>query len=229
MQTQVVEMERKWWLGAVLLVLGGGVLLWSTTSGAPEPIQPTPSVSMSPAEAAGGIEPEPESEPEPNAASFVWHRPSAQSTPTPSAEAFDVLDEPFEAYLDQWGLRIDPETGRAAQDMKLRAAMQAKTDALSELSAQYHEIADSGDEYWARNAQVRIGDLREEMAVWLELLPYPSYLNEEQYEIYDRATQAMAIEHRTAAAEAYDAALADLPEDDVLFPILTERLADVGE
>jgi hypothetical protein len=107
--------------------------------------------------------------------------------------------------------------------------MRAKAEALSELSAQYRELADAGDEQWSRHAEVRLGELQEEMAAWLELLPYPSYLSENQLAAYDSAVQAMAIDHRTAAAEAYEAAIADLPEDDPLYSVLTDRLSDVDE
>lgn len=218
-------MQQKWLFGIVTLVLGGSILIGYTSSRAPEPAQSAPSVSMSSVADADNSAPEPEPKPEP--AAFVWHRPSAPSVPTPSAESFGKLEEPFEAYLDQWGIRIDPETGRAEQDMQLRDAMQAKAEAMSALSERYRELADAGDESWSRHAEVRLGDLQEEMAAWLELLPYPSYLNEDQYAVYDQAIQAMAVDHRTAAAEAYEAALTDLPEDDPLHTVLTDRLADV--
>lgn len=226
------RMRWMWLLVFVILVSVGWLWFQHSPSEAPEPVlsaSPAPAPSVPPPPATGSDGFVEDDEPAPGTDTFTWHRPQVPSSAPPAAEAFGDLNEQFEAYLDQWGLRLDPETGRAEQDEQLKDALHVKAEAMDSLTESYREIADSGDGPWARNAEVRIGELQEEMAAWLELAPYPSYLTEAQQELYGKSIEEMAGRHRDDAAAAYEAALSGLPEGDTLHQRLTDRLVDLEE
>ena len=164
---------------------------------------PVPSAAPPVAASSGEAVEEPES-------------PEARRAAAMSGEAaFIALEESFEAYMDQWGgYGLDDSSERSTQDQFLRDALRTKADALEELQVAYDEIATHEAPEWTARALSRQGALQEEMAVWLEALPGPTYLTEEQREMYVQAIYEKADGHRQQASALYQDALEQTAEGD---------------
>lgn len=112
-------------------------------------------------------------------------------------EAFLELD----VIVDVEGL--PPEE----QDRVLKAAVREKREALTRLEAAYRALLDDDPSPAVREGALeRLGDAYDHLGVSLEQATLPSYLNEQQVEIYRMGMSRMAAEWYAKADATWDGA-----------------------
>jgi tetratricopeptide (TPR) repeat protein len=126
------------------------------------------------------------------------------------AQMLFALSEPeYSAYM---ALKVsgpgDKKLPQKQVDKMLLGQLKAKVAAFSALEATYNKIISSGAGKWGTASLVRLGSASEDLAATLLSSYIPTYLTEDQKEIYRMALEDKAYPATQKAATFYSAALA---------------------
>jgi len=101
---------------------------------------------------------------------------------------------------------------RREQDLALSQLLRSKSQAFRETEQAYIEALETVDPEWRVEIHLTLGDLYEQMADGLVHMVRPSYLTDEQDEIYRMALEDKAQGPRRMAREAFELALEEAEE-----------------
>lgn len=123
------------------------------------------------------------------------------------AEMMFVLAQPkFDQFME---LKItgNKSGGRKAEDKSVTESLKKKTQAMVDLDKTYSEIIQTGAGEWGLAALVKLGQAYENMADSLKNSYVPSYLDDDQREMYKMGLEDKAYPLVEKAVAAYGAAL----------------------
>ncbi len=124
------------------------------------------------------------------------------------AEMMFKLAEPqFEKYAAAVIGGVRPGSSRKSEDKQLGDALKKKAELLVETEKVYAEIIKTGAGEWGLAGLVKLGEVYENMAKSLEDSHIPSYLTEDQVEMYTMALEDKVYPQQEKAVAAYKAAL----------------------
>lgn len=125
-----------------------------------------------------------------------------------AAQMLYILAEPqFKSYM---AMRIKPADRKMPQKQEnkyLKDQLVAKLRAMQEMEKTYTGIIATGAGEWGLASLCRLGQVYEDMAEALTTSAAPSYLTEDQLEIYRMQLEDTAYPNITRATEAYSQAL----------------------